>query len=271
MFVSYEKKDIVRMIDSTLLTADATEKDVEKLCANAAKYGFAAVIVNPVYVYEAKKYLSKNKSSVKVGTVIGFPLGAELTEIKVRQIKQAICEGADELDAVMPIYAVKQGQYKLLKDEIRALLKACKDKQLKLIIEACLLTEAEIRKVCELCVELRVRYVKTSTGFFGGATKETVSFMQEAIHNAKKMYNVGDSLTEVKASGGIKTYLQAKDLAEAGAKRIGTSAAADIAEFDASGIDRAIKEIRSQEDKLQKEFLQKECKTTAITPGNSGY
>ncbi|MCL2751248.1 MAG: deoxyribose-phosphate aldolase [Firmicutes bacterium] len=251
MQVTYEKEDILRMIDSTELNADATREDIEKLCRDAHKYGFSAVMINPVYVPLAVRVLTKLRSSVKVGTVVGFPSGSETTRIKILQAKQAVKAGAHDIDAVMPVYAVKQGKWNVLEDEVRRLTKICKGRTLKIILEVCYLTDDEIVKACEICAKHRVRFVKTSTGLgrakregTNGATKNVVELMRASVE--KTLYGRMDRdqyPTEIKAAGGITDYMQAKMFAEAGARRLGTSSAVRIAEstiFDASEMDVAI-------------------------------
>jgi deoxyribose-phosphate aldolase len=209
---------IGNMIDHTLLKADATEDMVKELCNEAKTYNFAAVCVNPYYVKLANEILKD--SNVKVATVIGFPLGSNTSEVKAFETENAIKNGADEVDMVINIGALKGKDYDLVKEDIKAVVGAAKDKALvKVIIETCLLNEEEKRIACELSKEAGADYVKTSTGFStGGATVEDVKLMREIVGE-----NIG-----VKASGGIRDYEKAKAMVDAGASRIGASASIDI-------------------------------------------
>ena len=209
---------IGKMIDHTLLKADATEDMIKKLCKEAKEHEFAAVCVNPYYVGLANEILKD--SEVKVATVIGFPLGANTSEVKAFETENAIKNGADEVDMVINIGALKGKDYDLVKEDIKAVVGAAKDKALvKVIIETCLLNEEEKRIACELSKEAGADYVKTSTGFStGGATVEDVKLMREIVGE-----NIG-----VKASGGIRDYEKAKAMVDAGASRIGASASIDI-------------------------------------------
>jgi deoxyribose-phosphate aldolase len=206
------------MIDHTLLKADATKEMIEKLCREAMEYQFKAVCINPTYV-EYCTHLLKD-SDVKVATVIGFPLGASTKEAKAFETSDAINKGAEEIDMVINIGALKDRDYKKVKDEIEAVVDAAKSKAIvKVIIETCLLTEEEKIKACELSMEAGANFVKTSTGFStGGATIEDVKLMKSVV---------GDSL-EVKASGGIRDLQTAKNMIDAGATRLGTSSGINI-------------------------------------------
>ena len=210
--------EIGSMIDHTLLKADAIEGAIRKLCGEAKEYRFAAVCVNPYYVKLANSLLKD--SNVKVATVIGFPLGANTSEVKAFEAEDAIKNGADEVDMVINIGALKNKDYDLVKEDIKAVVNAAKDKALvKVIIETCLLTEEEKIMACKLSEEAGADYVKTSTGFStGGATVEDVKLMKEVV---------GDRL-KIKASGGIRDYKKAKAMVDAGASRIGASASIDI-------------------------------------------
>ena len=209
---------IGKMIDHTLLKADATEDMIKKLCKQAEEHEFAAVCVSPYYVGLANEILKD--SDVKVATVIGFPLGANTSEVKAFETKNAIKNGADEVDMVINIGALKSKNYDLVREDIKAVVDAAKGKALvKVIIETCLLNEEEKRIACELSKEAGADYVKTSTGFStGGATVEDVKLMREIVGE-----NMG-----VKASGGIRDYEKAKAMVDAGASRIGASASIDI-------------------------------------------
>lgn len=211
--------NILGMIDHTILKPEATKDMVEKLCKEAMEYKFAAVCVNPYYVRFCKDILKG--SSVKVATVIGFPLGANTNEVKAFETRDAINNGADEIDMVINIGALKVKDYKTVKEDIEAVVEAAKDKAIvKVIIETYLLTDEEKIKACELSMEAGADFVKTSTGFSnGGATVEDVKLMKSIV---------GDKL-EVKASGGVRDLESAKKMVEAGATRLGTSSGVKIA------------------------------------------
>lgn len=201
-----------KYIDHTLLKPEATKTQIENLCKEAIKYDFASVCVNPTHVAYCAKLL-KN-SDVKVCTVIGFPLGSNTTETKVFETKNAIENGADEIDMVINIGALKDKNYNFVKEDIESVVKAANSKLVKVILETCLLTEEEVKEACKLSQEAKADYVKTSTGFSkSGASVEMVKIMYDTIHDTMK----------VKASGGVRTYDDAIKMIEAGASRIGTS------------------------------------------------
>ena len=205
--------EINRYIDHTLLAADATEERIRKLCAEAREYKFASVCVNSCWVKFCAEEL-KN-SGVSVCTVVGFPLGAMSTKAKAFEAECAVADGADEVDMVINIGALKDGKYSYVEDDIRAVKKACGKKLLKVIIECCLLTEAEKVEACELSEKAGADYVKTSTGFSkSGAAAEDVALMRRTV---------GTRLG-VKAAGGIRDAETAKKMIEAGASRLGCSA-----------------------------------------------
>lgn len=209
--------DIAKYIDHTLLKPTAERKDIEKLCKEAREYNFASVCVNPCWVSYASKLLEG--SSVKVCTVIGFPLGANTSAVKAFEAKTAIQEGASEVDMVINIGALKAGQYDLVKQDIEAVRKASVGKILKVIIETSYLTNEEKQKVCKICAEVGADFVKTSTGFSGGgATAQDVALMAKSAGEKVK----------VKASGGIRTREDALKMIEAGASRLGTSSGIKI-------------------------------------------
>lgn len=212
--------DISKAIDHTLLKPDASKAGIRKLCKEAALYGFKAVCVNPSHVVLCKELLKG--TDVKVATVVGFPLGANTTETKVFETKDSVLKGADEIDMVINIGAIKEGDYKLVEDDIKAVVDACRGQAIvKVIIETCLLTDDEKRKACELSMSAGAHFVKTSTGFStGGATVEDVALMKSVV---------GDNL-EVKASGGVRDRETAIKMIEAGATRIGTSSGIKIIE-----------------------------------------
>ena len=201
-----------KLIDHTILKQNATISDIEKLCKEAIEFNFMSVCVNPAYVEMCANIL-KN-SDVKVCTVIGFPLGANSTAVKVFETHDAIKNGADEIDMVINVTMLKDKEYNYVFNEIKAIKNACEGKLLKVILETCLLTDEEIVKACELSVEAGADFVKTSTGFStGGATVHHVALMRKTV---------GPELG-VKASGGVRSYDDMVNMVEAGATRIGTS------------------------------------------------
>ena len=212
------ENNIAKMIDHTLLKADTTKAQIVKLCEEAKQYGFASVCVNPTWVATAAELLKG--TDVKVCTVIGFPLGANTPETKAFETKNAIENGAAEVDMVINIGALKDGNDDLVERDIRAVVEAAKGKALvKVIIEACLLTKDEKVRACQLAVKAGADYVKTSTGFStGGATTEDVALMRKTVGK-----NIG-----VKASGGVRDLKSAMAMIEAGATRIGTSSGVAI-------------------------------------------
>ncbi|ASJ01574.1 deoxyribose-phosphate aldolase [Thermococcus gorgonarius] len=214
-------QEIARYIDHTNLKPYATKEDIIRLCDEAIEYGFYAVCVNPYRVKLAKEYLREKNADVKVASVIGFPLGATPTEVKVFEAKKAIEDGADELDMVINIGALKDGDYDYVRKDIEEVVKVAHGKgvKVKVIIETCYLTEEEKIKACELAKEAGADFVKTSTGFgTGGATVEDVRLMRMVV---------GPEMG-VKAAGGIRTYEQALAMIQAGANRIGTSSGVSI-------------------------------------------
>ena len=210
---------INRMIDHTLLKAEASQDQIKKLCQEVKTHDFFSVCVQPTWISLCKEELAG--SGVKIATVIGFPLGANTTETKVFEAKDAIEKGADEIDMVINIGALKSGQDQLVEDEIRAIKEAIGDHILKVIIETCLLTEDEKIRACQLTLKAGGDYVKTSTGFStGGAKLEDVKLMKDQVKDRAK----------VKASGGIRDFATAKKMLEAGAERLGVSAGIAIVE-----------------------------------------
>ncbi|MFC4617549.1 deoxyribose-phosphate aldolase [Camelliibacillus cellulosilyticus] len=210
---------LARMIDHTLLKANATQGEIIQLADEAKKYGFASVCINPTWVKTAAEHL-KEAPNIKVCTVIGFPLGATTSEVKAYETTVAIENGATEVDMVINIGALKSGLDDVVEDDIRKVVNAAKEKALtKVIIETCLLTRDEKIKACELAVRAGADYVKTSTGFStGGATVEDVALMRKTVGQA-----VG-----VKASGGIRSLADVNAMIEAGATRIGASSGVAI-------------------------------------------
>lgn len=215
-----EKAELAKMIDHTLLKPDATREKIVQLAEEARKYGFASVCVNPAWVTQAYEILKDTK--VKVCTVIGFPLGASTPETKAAETRNAIENGAEEVDMVINIGALKDGQEELVERDIRAVVDAAKGKALtKVIIETCLLTDEEKVRACEIAARAGADFVKTSTGFStGGATVEDVALMRKTV---------GDKLG-VKASGGVRNLEDMMKMIEAGATRIGTSSGVKIME-----------------------------------------
>ena len=205
------------MIDHTLLKAEATRDQITKLCEEAKQYGFASVCVNPTWVkYSAE--LLKGAESV-VCTVIGFPLGANTPAVKAFETKDAIANGAGEIDMVINIGAMKNGEYDLVYEDIKAVVDAANGTLVKVIIETCLLTDEEKVKACELAVKAGADFVKTSTGFStGGATAEDIALMRKTV---------GPEIG-VKASGGVRSLEDMKLMVENGATRIGASSGVAI-------------------------------------------
>ena len=205
--------DIAKYIDHTVLAANATQEKIEKLCDEARQWKFASVCVNTCWTKFCAEKL--NGTGVNVCVVVGFPLGAMCTKAKAYEAKCAVEDGATEVDMVINIGWLKDKKDDLVENDIREVKKACGDKHLKVIIEACLLTEEEKVRACELSVKAGADFVKTSTGFStGGATAEDVALMRRTV---------GPD-TGVKAAGGIRTYEDAKKMIEAGANRLGCSA-----------------------------------------------
>lgn len=202
-----------KFIDHTALKADTTKATITKLCEEAAHYDFASVCVNPTWVSYCADYLKD--TDVKVCTVIGFPLGANTSEVKAFEAKNAIDNGADEVDMVINIGALKDGNTELVYNDIKAVVDASGNHCVKVIIETCLLTDEEIVTVCKLAMKAKATFVKTSTGFStGGATPKDVALMKKTV----------EGVCEVKASGGVRNYADMMAVIEAGATRIGTSA-----------------------------------------------
>lgn len=213
----YDVKSIASVIDHTILKADATEEQVVEYCRQAKKYGFASVCVNPVYVPLVAAELQN--SGVKVCTVIGFPLGANNSAVKAFEAATAVNEGAEEIDMVLNIGALKDGKYDYVEDEIRQVVRASGGAPVKVIIETCYLNEEEKRQACKLAIKAGAKFVKTSTGFgTAGATAEDVKLMRETV---------GD-IAGVKASGGIRSFNAAIEMLDAGATRLGTSSGIKI-------------------------------------------
>ncbi len=212
--------ELNQYIEHTLLKQDANNADFIRLFDEAVENKFLGICVNPCYVKLAKDYL-KN-SEVKVVTVVGFPLGATTTESKAFEAKQAVKSGADEIDMVINVTAIKNSNWDYVVEDISEVKKVCKDKILKVILETDLLTKDEIKSACEACVKAKADFVKTSTGFVKngvGATVEDVKLMFETVSPFG---------LKVKASAGIRDKQKALDLIKAGASRLGTSSGVAI-------------------------------------------
>lgn len=210
--------EINKYIEHTNLKNTATLSDIEKLCKEAVKYEFSGVCVNPYYVKLTKEYLKS--TNIDVITVVGFPTGCQTIETKVFEAINAVENGADEIDMVINLSALKNKDYEYVKEEIEEVRDAIDGKVLKVIIEANLLTDKEIIKMTKICNETFVNYIKTGTGYNG-----VVDIAHVDIINKYK-----NDLIEIKASGGIKTKKQLFDLVENGVSKVGTSSGKDIME-----------------------------------------
>ena len=206
-----------KYIDHTILKATASSSDVQKLCEEAIEHEFYSVCVNGCYVADAKQLLQG--TDVKVAAVVGFPLGAMTTAAKVFEAKEAVENGASEIDMVINVAKLKDGEFEYVENEIRQIKEAIGDNVLKVIIETCYLTDEEKVKACELSLVAKADFVKTSTGFgTGGATYEDVKLMKSVV---------GDN-AKVNASGGVRDKETAQKYVELGAERLGTSSGIDI-------------------------------------------
>ena len=221
--VPISKAQLVRMIDHSLLHPSLTSEDIQKGCAEGLKYGFAAVVVNPVHIPIVAKVLQG--SPVKVCSVLSFPFGLSPSAVKAHEANAVLAEGAQEIDMVMNLSALRSGERDIVRNDIMAVVGEAKQFSkgvvVKVILENCYLSEEQKIQACALAAEAGADYVKTSTGFgTGGATVEDVRLMRKAVGQ-----NLG-----VKAAGGIRTLDQALGMVEAGANRIGTSASVSIVE-----------------------------------------
>ena len=206
-----EKSEILSKVDHTLLSQTATWAEIKAICDDGIKYGTASVCIPPSYVKKAAEYVC---GKLKICTVIGFPNGYNTTAVKCAETEDAVKNGADEIDMVINVGFVKDGDYGAVLDEIKAIKKACGGKLLKVIIETCLLTDEEKIKLCGVVSESGADYIKTSTGFSnGGATFHDVELMRK--HSAPTL--------KVKAAGGISSLEDAEKMIELGAERLGTS------------------------------------------------
>lgn len=203
--------DILSKVDHTVLGQTTTLSEIEVLCNDAIQYHTASVCIPPSYIKEAKAIV---KDTMKLCTVIGFPNGYNTTAVKVFETKDAIANGADEIDMVINLGHVKDGRYDLIEEEIREIKAACGDKILKVIIETCLLTEEEKIRLCQVVTDAKADYIKTSTGFStSGATFDDVALFAK---------HVGEDV-KIKAAGGISSFADAQKFVELGADRLGTS------------------------------------------------
>jgi deoxyribose-phosphate aldolase len=215
--------NLAKYIDHTLLKQNATQEEVKKICDEAKEYGFASVCVNQYYTKFVKEQLIG--SDVKVCTVVGFPLGAVSSEVKAFETNKAVEDGAEEIDMVINIGALKDKKYDYVLNDIKTVVEAARPALVKVIIETCLLTDEEKINACRLSVEAGADFVKTSTGFStGGATVYDVKLMRETVGQA-----VG-----VKASGAVRDYETALAVIKAGANRIGASAGIAIVNMEKS-------------------------------------
>lgn len=213
--------ELAKLIDHTALKPETTKAQITQLCKEAKEYGFASVCVNPTWVKLAAELLAG--SDVKVCTVIGFPLGANTSAVKAFEAKDAIANGAGEVDMVINIAALKDKDDALVESDIRAVVEAANGTLVKVIIETSLLSDEEKVRACEIAVKAGTDFVKTSTGFStGGATKEDVALMRKTV---------GPTIG-VKASGGVRTKQNVEDMVAAGATRIGASAGVAIVSGD---------------------------------------
>lgn len=209
-----------KYFDHTILSPDASEEQVEQICKEAKDNNFASVCVNS---YRTKMVAETLKGSdVLTCTVIGFPLGASPTEVKVFETKKALDDGADEIDMVINVGAVKDKDWETVFDDIKQIKQACGNNTLKVIIETCLLTDEEKEKVCNIAVDAGADFLKTSTGFSkAGATVEDIKLFKKVLGDRAK----------IKASGGIRDFEKAKAMIDAGADRLGTSATLEIISY----------------------------------------
>ncbi|MES2855797.1 MAG: deoxyribose-phosphate aldolase [Bdellovibrionota bacterium] len=222
--VPAKPSDLAPFIDHTLLKADACTADIEKLCEEAVAHSFKAVCVNPVFVKLARQKLGS--SGVLVASVIGFPLGAHSSAVKAEETRQAVADGAAEIDMVIRIDFAREARWKELESDIRSVVQAAGSARVKVILETGLLDKASIVEACKASERAGAAFVKTATGFLGrGATVEDIETMRKSV--SEKI--------EIKASGGVKTFAQAIAMIEAGATRIGTSSGVALVTGTAAG------------------------------------
>lgn len=212
-----EKQEILNKVDHTNLKQTATWEDIKRICDDGINFGVASVCIPPYYVKEANEYVDDR---IKICTVIGFPNGYNTTNVKAYETLQAIENGADEIDMVINIGALKDKRFDYVEEEIRAIKNVCGSKVLKVIIETCLLTDDEKIKMCEIVKNAGADYIKTSTGFSkGGATFDDIKLFKD---------NLIGSTVKIKAAGGIKDFDDAEKFIELGADRLGTSRLIDL-------------------------------------------
>lgn len=212
-------KELVGYVDHTLLLQTATWEEIKVVCDDGVRFETASVCIPPSYVAKAKEYLGDR---LPICTVIGFPNGYNTTAVKVYETKDAVANGADEIDMVINLGWVKEGQFDKVLDEIKQIKEACNGKLLKVIIETCLLTDEEIVKLCKIVSESGAEYIKTSTGFStSGATLKAVELMCKEVEGIK-----------VKAAGGISSVADAEEFVKIGASRLGTSRIVKILKDD---------------------------------------
>jgi deoxyribose-phosphate aldolase len=210
-------KDIAKRIEHSLLTPDATLEEILRLCEEALHHGFYSVCVNPHFVSQARARLGRG--DIRITTVVGFPLGATLSEVKAYEAARAVSHGADELDMVMNVGEAKRGNWSFVREDIARVVNASKGAVHKVIIEACYLSDEEKRKAAGAAVEAGADFVKTSTGFGpGGATVEDVALLRDALK----------SHARIKAAGGVGTLGELREMLEAGADLVGTSSGVRI-------------------------------------------
>lgn len=214
---------ILEKVDYTLLRQTATWKEIKEVCDDGMKFKVASICIPPSYVKKAKEYIKSQKSDLKICTVIGFPNGYNTSEVKCFETKNAIENGADEIDMVINLGWVKENEYNLILQEIMKIKKICNDKVLKVIIETCFLNDEEKIKLCEIVSKSGADYIKTSTGFGSkGATTEDIIILNENISNNLK----------IKAAGGISSIEDAEKYIKLGASRLGTSKIVSIVKND---------------------------------------
>lgn len=215
-----DKQELLKKCDHTLLSQTATWEEIRSLCDDGMRYHTASVCIPPFFVKKAKEYV---KDSLKICTVIGFPNGYSKTSVKCFEVKEAILDGADEIDMVINLGLLKEKKYDEVKDEIRKIKEICGDKILKVIIETCLLSDDEKKIMCKIVSDSGADFIKTSTGFSkAGATYEDVKLFSENVSNGVK----------IKAAGGISSLEAAEKFIELGASRLGTSRVVKIIKED---------------------------------------
>ena len=213
-------ENLEKYIEHTLLKQDAAKEEFEKLYDEAKRYNFRGVCVNPLYVKQAKTYLKD--TDVKVVTVVGFPLGANTSQVKAFEAQKALTDGADEIDMVINVSAIKDNNWDFVLEDIKCVKNVCFNNVLKVILETDLLTEDEIKKACEICVEAKADFVKTSTGFVKNGVGAKVKDV-ELMYKTVSPYGL-----KVKASGGIRDRQSALNMIKAGAYSLGTSSGVKI-------------------------------------------